>query len=128
MGVLSQNNQFLPLNIMSDLSSIPSGLGSVFFRAEDRKWGQKMTWDCKFWEEVELLPRCLWCLGWGILWQCVVLQFSGLNMSKKIPCTTMNRCRKMLKMKSFNKQQELFSMHSTPEKASDTTDFLKRQT
>ena len=29
------------------------------FRAEDRKWGQKMTWDCKFWEEVELLPRSL---------------------------------------------------------------------
>eukprot|EP00439_Symbiodinium_sp_Y106_P008321 s90_g1.t1 len=39
---------------LQDLAQYP-GYESV--SVTDRKWGQKLTWDCKFFEEIELLPK-----------------------------------------------------------------------
>ncbi|CAK9004355.1 unnamed protein product [Durusdinium trenchii] len=43
--------------LLPNLQDLAFGSGHDSVAVVDRKWGQKMTWECKFWEDVELLPK-----------------------------------------------------------------------
>lgn len=89
-------------NLLSEHHVFCLQIGVGFFRAEDRKWGQKMTWDCKFWEEVELLPRSLGAppktlvFGLGIL--CCIWWFLRLSGFKHTLQNNGKRCQRTPKI------------------------------
>lgn len=43
--------------VVPNLQDLASGSGHDSVKVVDWKWGQRITWDCKFWEDLELVPK-----------------------------------------------------------------------
>jgi len=122
-------------NFLSEHHVFCLQIGVGFFRAEDRKWGQKMTWDCKFWEEVELLPRSLGApqktlvFGLGIFVVFVVLWWSGFKHTLQNSGTRCQRTPKINEHETIAyKTGSFFQCTAHRKKLLTPTDFLKRPT